>query len=91
MPDWLDVEAWSAYVAMRRSMGRRAPFTDLAEKRTLHELEKLQAEGHPNGEVLWQSVIAAIEAYSHSRTDSSARHSRSSSRTPAQSAPASPR
>lgn len=58
VPEWVDKDAWSAYVEMRRSMGKRAPFTALAEKRTLHDLEKLEAEGHPNGEVLWQSVTA---------------------------------
>lgn len=58
MPEWLDTEAWFAYVEMRRAMGKRAPFTALAEKRTLHDLEKLEAQGHPNGEVLWQSVTA---------------------------------
>ena len=58
MPDWLDMEAWGAYVEMRRAMGKRAPFTILAEKRTIHDLEKLEAQGHPNGEVLWQSVTA---------------------------------
>lgn len=58
VPEWVDKDAWSAYVDMRRSMGKRAPFTVLAEKRTLHDLEKLEAEGHPNGEVLWQSVTA---------------------------------
>lgn len=58
MPDWLDKEAWEAYCEMRRAMGKRAPFTALAEKRTIHDLEKLEAQGFPNGEVLWQSVTA---------------------------------
>lgn len=58
MPDWLDQEAWAAYVEMRRAMGKRAPFTAMAEKRTIHDLEKLEAQGYPNGEVLWQSVTA---------------------------------
>lgn len=57
MPEWIDKEAWLAFLEMRRSMGKKIPFTELAEKRTIHELEKLEAQGHPNGEVLWQSVM----------------------------------
>jgi hypothetical protein len=57
MPEWLDKEAWGAFLEMRKSMGKRAPFTLLAEKRTIHELERLESQGHPNGEVLWQSVM----------------------------------
>ena len=58
MPDWLDKEAWAAFVEMRRAMGKRAPFTELAEKRTILELERLELQGYPNGDVLWQSVMS---------------------------------
>lgn len=56
-PDWLDKEAWAAFREMRLSMGKKVPFTEMAATRIIHELGKLEALGHPNGEVLWQSVM----------------------------------
>jgi len=58
LPDWLDREAWTAFKDMRKAKGKRAPFTALAEKRVLFELDLLRAKGHPSGQVLWQSVVA---------------------------------
>lgn len=58
LPDWLDREAWSAFKDMRKAKGKRAPFTEAAEKRILWELDRLRAQGHPSGQVLWQSVVA---------------------------------
>ncbi len=57
MPDWSAGGDIIGEMGMRKSMGKKIPFTDLAAKRTIHELEKLEAQGHPNGEVLWQSVM----------------------------------
>jgi hypothetical protein len=53
-PDWLPHESWAAFLEMRKKI--RAPLTDSAVARTWAELEKLQAQGHDPGEVLWQSV-----------------------------------
>lgn len=58
LPDWLDKEAWTAFVDMRKAKGKRAPFTELAKKRLLFELDLLRAKGHPSGPVLWQSVVS---------------------------------
>jgi hypothetical protein len=49
-------EAWAAFVDMRRAKGKRAPFTDLARKRILFELRRMQADGQDAEEVLWTSV-----------------------------------
>ena len=49
-------EAWAAFVDMRKAKGKRAPFTDLARKRILFELRRMQADGQDIDEVLWTSV-----------------------------------
>ena len=51
-----DTEAWAAFVDMRKAKGKRAPFTDLARKRILFELRRMQADGQDIDEVLWTSV-----------------------------------
>jgi hypothetical protein len=58
LPDWLDAEAWQAFKDMRKAKGKRAPFTEAAERRVLFELDRLRAQGYPSGQVLWQSVVA---------------------------------
>jgi len=58
LPDWLDLEAWAAFKDMRKAKGKRCPFTALAEKRLLFELDLLRVKGHASGPVLWQSVVA---------------------------------
>jgi len=56
LPDWLDREAWAAFIKMRKKKGSRAPLTEEAEKRIILKLDTLRLLGHPPGEVLWQSV-----------------------------------
>ena len=58
LPSWLDLEAWAAFREMRLAKGKRAPYTQAAERRVLFELDRLRAQGHPSGQVLWQSVVA---------------------------------
>ena len=58
LPNWLDKEAWEAFKAMRKAKGKRAPFTEAAERRILFELDRLRAQGHDSGPVLWQSVVS---------------------------------
>lgn len=53
----IDSEAWAAFVEMRKAKGKRAPFTEAAAKRIRFELGRLNAQGYPPGEVLWQSVV----------------------------------
>lgn len=50
------MEAWIAFVDMRKAKGKRAPFTEFARTRILFELRRLQADGHDIDEVLWTSV-----------------------------------
>lgn len=56
LPVWLDKEAWSAFVEMRKKKGQRAPLTDLAAKRIIFELDRMRAQGQDTAAVLWRSV-----------------------------------
>lgn len=55
-PDWLPEKPWHDFVEMRRSMGKRAPFTPAAERNIIAKLEKLKAEGHDPAELLSEAV-----------------------------------
>lgn len=57
-PDWLDREAWQAFKEMRKAKGKRAPFTDAAEKRMLWKLDMARVTGQDTAAMLWQSVVA---------------------------------
>lgn len=67
-------EAWIAFCDMRKAKGKRAPFTDLARKRILFELQKFQAAGQDVDAILWKSVtngwsgVFAQDAVSGSET-----------------------
>lgn len=54
-PDWIPLEAWDAFVEMRRKI--RAPLTSKAVSLAVAELENLRAQGHDPGAVLDQSVL----------------------------------
>lgn len=56
LPDWMPVDAWDEFVAMRRAKGSRNPFTIGAAKGIVAELAKLKTEGHDPGDCLRQSV-----------------------------------
>jgi uncharacterized protein YdaU (DUF1376 family) len=53
-PDWIDAEAWTAYLAMRAK--KRAHPTDYACRLVVAELEKLRRQGHDPAESLRQST-----------------------------------
>lgn len=55
IPEWIPVEEWNGFVAMRRKQ-RRDP-TPRAIKLIIATLTKLQAEGHEPGKVLDQSTV----------------------------------
>ena len=57
LPDWLPIEPWDAFVAMRKAKGRRAPFTDEARAGIIRELGKLHEAGHDVSVVLNASVV----------------------------------
>lgn len=50
--DWLDVDAWNGYVAMRKQMGKSAPFTQRAEELSLRKLEDFHRQGYDTGFIL---------------------------------------
>jgi uncharacterized protein YdaU (DUF1376 family) len=56
-PAWMPVEAWTAFVSMRKAKGKRAPFTDAARDGIVLALDKLRAAGHDPGAVLQESVV----------------------------------
>lgn len=54
LPDWIDAEAWSGFVEMRRKI--RKPMTERAARLTVRDLEKLKAAGQDPNAVLDQST-----------------------------------
>jgi hypothetical protein len=56
-PAWIPVDAWTAFIAMRKAKGKRAPFTDAARDGIVAALDKLRAAGHDPGAVLQESVV----------------------------------
>lgn len=55
LPDWVPVEPWDGYVAMRARI--KKPLTDHAKGLAVDELTKLAEDGHPPGPVLNQSTF----------------------------------
>ncbi|MFT4056740.1 MAG: helix-turn-helix domain-containing protein [Novosphingobium sp.] len=50
IPDWMPMEAWNGYVAMRNRI--RKPLTDRAVKLMVEKLERWRADGHDPGAIL---------------------------------------
>lgn len=46
LPDWIDAEAWEAFLEMRKEKGKRAPFTPRAQKNMLLHLDRMRQKGH---------------------------------------------
>lgn len=55
LPEWLDPEAWAAFVDHRRKI--KAPMTDRAAELAVAELGKLRAAGHDPRAVIHQSIL----------------------------------
>jgi len=55
LPEWVPVETWGDFVAMRRSI--KKPLTAVAQKRLIAELAKLKASGNQPEKVLDQSIV----------------------------------
>ena len=55
LPDWMPIEAWSAYVAMRKAIPGKK-MTEGAVKLQITKLEKMREEGHDIEAVLNQST-----------------------------------
>jgi hypothetical protein len=56
LPTWLPAKPWREFVEMRRSMGKRAPFTDAAQRNIIAKLGKLRGEGHDPADLLTEAV-----------------------------------
>jgi hypothetical protein len=56
LPDWLPVDEWEAFVAMRRAKGKRAPFTDKAREGILSRLGRFRESGYDVAEILAAST-----------------------------------
>lgn len=66
LPDWMPVEAWDGYVAMRKK--QRKPMTDRARDLKIAELQRFRDAGHDIGAILdkstancWTDVYAPRE------------------------------
>lgn len=57
VPDWIPVEPWQEFVAMRRAKGQRTPFTVGAAKGVIAQLEKFRIAGHDLTDVLRASIV----------------------------------
>lgn len=56
LPAFIDPEAWEGFCEMRKSKGKRIPFTGRAAKLILAELYKLRDAGHDPNAALDQST-----------------------------------
>lgn len=57
IPPYIDPDAWSGFVQMRKSMGKSVPFTQRAAVLILLELQKLKDQGYDPNECLDQSTM----------------------------------
>ena len=57
LPQFIDTELWEAFCDMRRTMGKRAPFTDFAQKLIIKQLSKFHADGYDANNSLEQSIM----------------------------------
>lgn len=57
LPPFIDPELWEAFCDMRRTMGKRAPFTDYAQKLIINQLVKFDASGYDANNSLEQSIM----------------------------------
>lgn len=57
LPDWVPVEPWDGYCAMRKAI--KKPLTDRAKVLAINNLDRLRNEGHDPARVLDQSTAAS--------------------------------
>ena len=57
LPQYIDVELWLGFCEMRKSMGKRVPFTDYAQRLILKELMQFHADGYDANSALRQSIM----------------------------------
>ena len=57
LPTYIDPEAWTGFVEMRRAMPKSKPFTQRAAVLILKELQRLKDAGHDPNAALDQSTL----------------------------------
>jgi hypothetical protein len=57
IPDYIDPEAWYGFVDMRKRMGKSAPWTELAEKLALRNLEEFYRQGYDVNAILEYTIL----------------------------------
>lgn len=57
LPQYIDVELWLGFCEMRKSMGKRVPFTDYAQRLILKELIQFHQDGYCPNSALKQSIM----------------------------------
>jgi uncharacterized protein YdaU (DUF1376 family) len=55
IPDWLPMDAWNGWVAMRKQ--RKRPLTDRATARAINKLDAIRSKGHDIEDLLDRSTI----------------------------------
>ena len=56
LPVFIDSELWDAFCEMRRTMGKRAPFTDYAQRLVIKQLVKMHGDGYCVNNALENSI-----------------------------------
>ena len=56
-PAWLDQDAWSGFITMRRAMPKSRPFTQRAAVLILKKLQQIKDAGHDPNASLDQSTL----------------------------------
>lgn len=59
LPEWMPLEAWEAYIAMRKGMGKKYAATEYAQKLLIKKLDTWRNEGQNIEEILNQSIERA--------------------------------
>lgn len=57
LPSCIDRELWNAFCEMRKTMGKKVPFTDYAKVLILSDLLKYKGEGFDPNDSLKQSIM----------------------------------
>ncbi len=68
IPEYIDIEAWTGFLEMRKLKGSRAPLTEYAKKLILRKLEEFHRQGYDVNDILettvergWTSVYITNE------------------------------
>lgn len=57
LPEWVPVEEWEAYLAMRKQMGKKHQATEYAKKLLVKRLDEFRTQGMDVKKILEQSIM----------------------------------